>query len=446
MKRHLLFVLAMLCVQCLVGQEASPVFYRQYATQQYMKGLMAAYPEMVETRSSIERFTYDFQRYGMPDTPYIPVVFHFIGNAAAEITPDDVQAQLSVLNAAFMLPEMPIGENLHPAWEMEGFKDKAARPSIGFCLAPQDPMGNPTTGILYVSSQASSFPVDATLTTSENGGTMGWEQKQYLNIYVASLADDVAGFAQMPGGPFDSDGIVINSSFFARTKPQSTLEANPKMESYVYGKTLAHLVGSYLNLYELWNDDQPCADDYVFDTPIHNAPNYDKPDYRHISTCGDNPVEMTMNLMDNTDDEAQYMFTNGQMMRMYATLAPSGVPREGLRQLGTQCASGFGLGELGDRSSSRDKASIPEKLAITVYPNPANNGFTVMINMPCEEELHLTAIDELGGQKHAQTIGNAMAGATNSIYISSKDWAPGLYVVRVQCGKETAVAKVLLER
>ena len=441
----MLFASALFYAQFLIGQETSPIFYRQYASQKYMKELMVSHPEMVEARSAIERHTYDFLRYGLPDTPYIPVVFHFIGSASASITLDDVVVQLSMLNLAFNLPELPMDENYHPAWTAEHFDEKAAMPSIGFCLATQDPLGNPTTGILYVPSQTDSFMVGTAITTSEGGGSIGWEPKNYLNIYVAPLDGGVAGFAQMPGGPNGSDGIVINTAFFARKNQQAFVEANPSMSNYSLGRTLVHLVGTYLNLYELWNDDQPCTDDFVMDTPIHNAPNYDKPGYRHVSTCMDNPVEMTMNLMDNTDDEAQFMFTNGQMMRMYATLAPDGGPRAGLRTLSLQCGGGhLDIGSDG-RSNNSNLVESTGKFEISVYPNPASDGFTVMITSPCEGETRLSMYSQLGVEQHAQTIDNASAGMTNSIYINAWDWSPGMYLLRAQCGSETASVKVLLE-
>jgi hypothetical protein len=34
------------------------------------------------------------------------------------------------------------------------------------------------------------------------------------------------------------------------------------------------------------------------------------------STCSGNPVEMTMNYMDYTDDRGMFMFSNGQKSRM----------------------------------------------------------------------------------------------------------------------------------
>lgn len=428
------------------AQDLNPVFYRQYATQQYMKALIAGHPEMIEARATIERQTFDFLRYGVPDTPYIPVVVHLVGSAAAAITMQDVEAQLSQLNHDFSLPEFIVDENTHPAWQAEHFDEKAARPSINFCLASIDPLGGATTGVLYVNSQVTSFPIGTTISTVENGGSLAWNTKKYLNIWVAPIDGNMAGFAQMPGGPIESDGIVINSAFFARRDRQAFVTANPAMANYSFGRTLSHLVGSYLNVYELWNDDQPCADDNVMDTPIHNAPNYDKPGYRHVSTCMDNPVEMTMNLMDNTDDEAQYMFTNGQMMRMYASLETEVGPRSELRFFSTTCSGSLADGGADERGLSSQVAAPNSNLILQIFPNPASNGFIVLVTSPCEEEIRLTAFNQNGRKQFSKTVENASIEATNSIYINSRDWATGMYMVQVQCGKEVASAKLLIAR
>lgn len=134
----------------------------------------------------------------------------------------------------------------------------------------------------------------------------------------------------MPGGPEETDGIVIDYQFFGTI--------GTSREPYNDGKTLTHLVGSYLGLYELWNEERPCWDDYVNDTPIHNAPNYGPTnEYKHVSTCPGNPVEMSMNFMDNSDDEYLYLFTAGQMMRIHAVLTKGG-PRHKLTNSQTLCS------------------------------------------------------------------------------------------------------------
>jgi hypothetical protein len=64
-----------------------------------------------------------------------------------------------------------------------------------------------------------------------------------------------------------------------------------------------------MNLRHIWGD-ATCGSDLVSDT-THNAANSGVP-HPHYSTCSGNPVEMTMNYMDYTDDRGMYMFSNGQ--------------------------------------------------------------------------------------------------------------------------------------
>jgi hypothetical protein len=445
MKAHMLCIGLALASHWVTAQEAPIPVYRQYATQQYMKQLMAKHPEMVEARSAIERQTYDFLRFGLPDTPTIAVVFHLVGDAAASIKEEDILAQLDALNRDFSSPEIPTGEDAHPALAAEGFAERAARPTINFCLADLSAAGGPAAGVFYAPSSTAEHAVGAVVGNAENGGTPAWEPKSHLNIWVAALENGLAGHAQMPGGPAESDGIVIHPDYLPRAaKPEGATEGSVEAK-YGLGRTLSHLVGSYLNLYELWNDDQPCADDNVHDTPIHNAPNYGEPGYRHVSTCMDNPEEMTMNIMDNTDDVGQYLFTNGQMMRMYATLAPEGGPRAGLRQ---GSCTGLGLdGPIEGRSIENDKGQpATQPFSVTAYPNPANSGFTVLIGSPCEDQLTIEAYNELGARQYSNMVGNAVVGETNAFFINAEAWPPGAYVVRARCGRDAATVKVLLER
>ncbi len=428
------------------GQDAIPV-YRAYATQQYLKSMLADNLVFQENRSAIEIHNFEFAYSGVPAFVAIPVVFHFVSDEAANISLDDVEAQMEALNRDFFAPQYLVSETEQEAWTTEGFAEKAASCNIGFCLAPQTPSGDISTGALFVPSQVSTWSVGTDIMKEETGGSPAWSPDQYLNIWVAPLDNGVAGYAQMPGGPLESDGIVLNVNFFKRKDPESILAAFPASANYGNGRTLSHLVGSYLNLYELWNDEIPCGDDYVMDTPIHNAPNFEKPGYRHVSTCGDYPVEMTMNLMDNTDDDAQFMFTHGQMMRMHATLSPDGGARAGLRELNPQCADGGLLmeEETEERASSK-KELAAKSLSIRVYPNPANEHFTVLISSPCEEQINLIAFNQLGELQYSFMVESASPDKNNAVQIKTKDWPPGMYVIQAFCGKETSSAKILLER
>jgi hypothetical protein len=55
-------------------------------------------------------------------------------------------------------------------------------------------------------------------------------------------------------------------------------------------------------------------------TPNQYGPHYGKPTFPYI-TCKNGPNgDMFMNFMDDVDDDAMFMFTKGQVMRMHETL------------------------------------------------------------------------------------------------------------------------------
>ena len=79
-----------------------------------------------------------------------------------------------------------------------------------------------------------------------------------------------------------------------------------------------------MNLRHIWGD-TTCSSDLVLDTPTHNTANYGIPVYPHFSTCAGNPVEMTMNYIDYTDDKGMYMFALNKKKRMDAIFLAGGV-------------------------------------------------------------------------------------------------------------------------
>ncbi len=316
--KHLLFFIPLLSLcASLIAQPTQ----RHYATQQRLKELLLR-PGVADSMAAVERFTAQHRLAGSHDTVTVALVFHFLPlpSGAQQPSLDDVQAQLDRLNTDFFTPAHPYlgpGANpqgnaafLHPADSAETFAAHAAAPAVRFCLPAFTPDGQATTGVVYVGGQARTWGRTDSLFRTPTGGSTPWPVHAYCNVWVAALDGGMAGFAQMPGGPAGSDGIVLDYRYFARNIPGGgAVNGHP----YMLGRTLTHLMGSYLNLYELWSELTPCGDDYVYDTPIHNAPNDDRADYRytHISTCDGNPVEMVSNLMDNAPDAVQYLFTHG---------------------------------------------------------------------------------------------------------------------------------------
>ena len=121
------------------------------------------------------------------------------------------------------------------------------------------------------------------------------------------------GYAQFPGGPKATDGVVILHSGFGTNGTAAA--------PYNLGRTTTHEVGHYLNLRHIWGDTEDCSGgDMVDDTPNAETPNYNKPAFPHISCTNGPHGDMFMNYMDYVDDDAMFMFTTGQVSRMQATL------------------------------------------------------------------------------------------------------------------------------
>jgi hypothetical protein len=140
----------------------------------------------------------------------------------------------------------------------------------------------------------------------------------HLNIWVCNIGGGILGYAQFPGGPASTDGIVVGPNFFGSTGYLSA--------PFDKGRTATHEVGHFLNLRHIWGDGRCNRDDYVTDTPKSDSPNYGCPSFP-TNNC--NSTDMTMNYMDYTDDACMYMFSEGQKERM-RTIFASGGPRDAM--------------------------------------------------------------------------------------------------------------------
>jgi len=191
---------------------------------------------------------------------------------------------------------------------------------IQFALATKDPDGKPTSGITRTKTTHPSFSDDDTVKSARKGGADPWPSNKYLNLWVCTLGGGLLGYAQFPGGPAKTDGVVILNTAFG-TKGTATAPFN-------LGRTATHEIGHWLNLHHIWGDTQHCeGTDFVSDTPNAQLPNYGKPKFPHI-TCNNGPNgDMFMNYMDYVDDAAMFMFTTQQVARMNAALDG---PRSGI--------------------------------------------------------------------------------------------------------------------
>jgi hypothetical protein len=254
-------------------------------------------------------------------TIVIPVVFHVVYRTNDENVPNDkILSQLEQLNQDFSATNSDVGDT-PPLFQPVGNMD------IQFCLATQDPNGNPTTGILRKQTTVTSFSTNNDVKFSARGGSDAWPSDKYLNFWICRLSCSsngcILGYAQFPGQTSSTDGVVCTyQTIGSLSNPGIGLNDGSGIH-YNAGRTATHEVGHWAGLRHIWGDSF-CGDDYVSDTPLAPGPNQYCPTYPKYSTCAGNPIMMTMNYMDYTYDTCMFMFSPGQVNRVRAIFAPGG--------------------------------------------------------------------------------------------------------------------------
>ncbi|MBL7924049.1 MAG: T9SS type A sorting domain-containing protein [Bacteroidia bacterium] len=283
---------------------------RNCGTMPHLHDLEQADPGLSARMQAIERETDQWIQSGTANkgavVVTIPVVVHVVyNNSTQNISDAQINSQINILNQDFRKTNSDI--SLVPAV----FSSLTADCEIQFCLAQRDPNGNATNGIVRRSTTVTSFSSNDNIKFYSSGGSDAWPVSSYLNIWVGNLGGGLLGYAQFPGGPAATDGIVILHSAFGNTGTAAA--------PFNKGRTATHEIGHWLNLRHIWGDAN-CGNDQVSDTPTQQTANYGCPAFPRI-TCSNGPNgDMFMNYMDYTDDACMYMFSNGQKARMLASL------------------------------------------------------------------------------------------------------------------------------
>lgn len=279
---------------------------RHCASHDVLEEQLKENPAFAQRIAEIESFTQDAILKGKAPSAgniTIPVVVNVLYRTSSEnISMSQIQSQIDALNKDFNGTNSDF--NQVPAI----FSGVKANVGVTFVL---DAVNRKQTS-------KSSWGTRDAMKKTKRGGLDPTSPNTKLNIWVCTIGGGILGYAQFPGGNSSTDGVVIDSRYFGTTGTATS--------PFDKGRTATHEVGHWMNLRHIWGDSN-CGNDFVNDTPTHNTANYGCPSYPHYSTCSGNPVEMTMNYMDYTDDACMYMFSEGQKSRMLAVFAPGG-PRD----------------------------------------------------------------------------------------------------------------------
>jgi len=272
------------------------------------------YPALRDNQRRLERMTAGARQRGLAAAPafprQIPVVVHVLhATAADDVSDEQIASQVAVLNEDYSNTNTDLSKVPDP------FKEAVGNPGLEFFLATVDPAGAATNGITRTQTSRGAFGVDDSMKADASGGKSPWDTERYLNLWICRLDGGVLGYAQFPGGPPETDGVVIATTAFGR--------GGSAQGPFDLGRTATHEVGHWLNLSHIWGEARiPTCDDtdFVDDTPSQLGPNFDKPAFPSVSCPNQPHGDMFMNYMDYVDDDAMFMFSKQQVMRMHAAL------------------------------------------------------------------------------------------------------------------------------
>lgn len=412
-------ILLLLC-----GFQLNAQFLDEQCGQKTIESFHAANNETyISQKVEIEKFTqewiaeYKNNPIRQRELVTIPVVVHVVWNTEEENISDlQIESQIEASSADFR----KLNANLNSL--PPEFSELAADIEIEFCLATVDPFGNPTNGITRTETEfdniASIFGPGNVLRifNTDLGGKDGWPTDKYLNMWVGSTGGFPLGFGCMPGTcPPNEDGVVVDPLYFGTTCNTGA--------PFNLGRTTTHEIGHYLNLYHLWGAEMDdCEeDDLVEDTPIQDAPHFGCPTHPFTS-CG--TTDMFVNFMDYSDDECLAMFTEGQKLRMLATLNG---PRSGLLT-----SNGCGLINPQPRSISND--------AISIFPNPVRGCLHIDVNIDNQTPIFINLHNAMGQRIFTSTN---TPNDVRSVDVSSL--IPGVYFVNFEVGNQSVTKRIVVE-
>jgi hypothetical protein len=284
--------------------DGSPTMQRYCASNEVLERQIAENPERGRSLESLERFTESYRGRQLRGAGVlnVPVVVHVVLTNPALVTDAQIQSQIDVLNKDYGKTNIELGNaNVY----LSGYPlANVANEQVRFYLAQT----------VRKTTTAASFGTNDAVKKSSQGGSDAVNGATQLNLWVCNLSSGLLGYAQFPGGPVATDGVVIDYQGFGTVSTGYSLYSQ-----FNLGRTATHEIGHWFNLRHIWGDAH-CGNDFVSDTPLHDGSNGGCPAQGTRSKCSGKPLEQWMNYMDYTDDRCMYMFSAGQKTRMDAAI------------------------------------------------------------------------------------------------------------------------------
>lgn len=343
----------------------------------------------------------------------IPVVVHVLWNTPAEnISDERIMAAIEALNMDYSASNHDLDKV--PAI----FQPLVAAIDIQFCLATKAADGSATSGITRTRTFVDSMSI-RDVYYSDGEGHDAWDTNKYLNIWVANLKEGPVGFGSCPGQKIpEEDGIVIDYEVFG-------LNNHPRLN---LGRTLTHEVGHYFCLLHLWGNKlfADCdEDDNIADTPRQdNSFGGRCPDAEGVQPKSCGSVDMYMNFMNFTNDECLHLFTQGQKLRMLASLLG---PRHTL--LNTDACPNITQPD-------------PETGIVYIGPNPTSGIIYLNTYLAVESDIELDLFTVQG-----QLVYRYQALAVDTYFshlIDGQQLSTGLYLLSIKIGKQRKTYKIII--
>ena len=397
---------------------------RTCASYEHLQEQMANDPEFArkvrESEKNFDIYRQNARQTGKQITLTIPVIVHVVYNTPEQnISDAQVQSQITVMNEDFTATNRDY--NNYDA----GYGAVKGDFGIQFCVVQ----------IRHVATNKRSFGTNDGVKKTRQGGDGAIDPEHTLNIWVCNLGQNLLGYAQFPGGPANTFGIVILYSAFGRGSQYNLIPA------YNLGRTATHEIGHCLGLRHIWGD-ATCGNDFVDDTPLHNAANFGCPGEGHRSTCTGTPLEMWMNYMDYTDDRCMYFFSDGQGVR--ADFFISTDPQLQTIVNSSACSTRPGNHQLVNTSGGVNTNSLRlVKGDFSIYPTLTTGAVNIELNAAKAGRADVTVYNQAGVVVMKQQLVTVEGSNTKQMDLGGL--MNGMYIMQVNQDGRRSVQKLVVQ-